>query len=80
MIQAFNTKPASADLEKICLTWYRRPPKRMDAEFAMQDDRGNITPLKLQGPEIEGFWRRSIQRGPGWILNPSTPPLCDDFL
>lgn len=56
MIQSFFKTPMSGDLQKICTHWFRRPPKTMQAELAIRDDRFNITQLKLKALAIQGFW------------------------
>jgi hypothetical protein len=56
MARSFYQKPASGDLQEICTQWYRRPPKAMQAELAIRDDRFNIAQLKLKAFAIQGFW------------------------
>ena len=56
VIGDFSTKHANTDLANICLYWYKRPPKRVAETLDMQDDLGNVTRLKLHGPEITGVW------------------------
>jgi Protein of unknown function (DUF2026) len=56
MIKTFGEEPASGDLVNLCLHWYRRPPRRIDSTFDIEDDLGNIALLKLHGPDVAGFW------------------------
>lgn len=56
MIRNFFKTPMSGDLREICTQWYRRPPKTMQAELTIRDDRFNITQLKLKALAIRGFW------------------------
>jgi Protein of unknown function (DUF2026) len=56
MIETFFRTPTSGDLRKICNTWYRRPPKKMDMELMIRDDRGEITRLRRRDAGIRGSW------------------------
>jgi hypothetical protein len=56
MIETFCRTPISSDLQTICTRWYRRPPKKMDTEMLIRDDRGEVTKLKRRDIEIRGFW------------------------
>jgi hypothetical protein len=56
MIRSFFKAPMTGDLQDICTQWYRRPPKTMQAELAIRDDRFNIMQLKLRSLPIQGFW------------------------
>ena len=56
MLANFNARPASTDLANICVSRYKRPPKRINETFDIQDDLDKITKLKLNGPELSGVW------------------------
>lgn len=43
------------DLMKICLAWFRRPPKPLK-NLAMQDSHGQTKTLIMRAPSIEGVW------------------------
>jgi hypothetical protein len=49
-------RPANTDLMKVCLEWYRRPPKSLPSNIGMRDDLGNIFKLELHGPRVTGVW------------------------
>jgi hypothetical protein len=55
LFQAFAGRPASVDLLQVCLAWYVRPPKPLP-QMAMRNDLGEVFPLKLNGPAIDGIW------------------------
>jgi hypothetical protein len=55
LFQAFAARPGSVDLLHVCLTWYTRPPKPLP-RMAMHDDIGEVYPLNLKGPAIDGIW------------------------
>jgi len=56
MVQTFNRTPLSGDLRTICSAWYRRPPKKMETELLISDDRGEVTKLIRTDIGIMGFW------------------------
>ena len=58
MVETFYRTPLSADLQTICSTWYRRPPKQMDTELLIRDDRREVTKLKRRDIGIRGFGSR----------------------
>jgi hypothetical protein len=55
MQKSFMEKPGHSDLSNVCACWYKRPPAHMDEQFAMGSDQGE-TIMKLQGPDVIGFW------------------------
>ena len=56
MVKSFHRTPVAGDLQEICNSWYRRPPKKMTAELSIQDDLARIKRLRLKSMEIKGFW------------------------
>jgi hypothetical protein len=52
---AFAARAGSVDLLNVCLAWYTRPPKPLP-KMAMQNDLGEVHPLKLKAPAISGTW------------------------
>lgn len=44
-----------ADLMKVCLAWFRRPPKPLKA-IAMADSQGPTKRLVVRAPSIDGVW------------------------
>jgi hypothetical protein len=55
MEQTFRM-PIADDLRKVCTTWYQRPPKKIDTEFFINDNRGKVITLKRKDIGIRGFW------------------------
>jgi hypothetical protein len=55
-VEAFYRTPLAGDLQAICGKWYRRPPKKMDSELLISDNRGEVTKLKRKDIGIRGFW------------------------
>lgn len=55
LFQAFAGRPVSVDLLNVCLAWYTRPPKSLP-QMSIQNDLGEVYPLKLKGPAIDGIW------------------------
>ena len=43
------------DLRHVCLTWYRRPPKALNA-ISLADSHGPTKQLILRAPSIDGVW------------------------
>lgn len=56
MIQSFYRMHLAGDLQAVCSTWYRRPPKKMDTELLIRDDQGQVTKLKRRDIAIRGLW------------------------
>lgn len=56
MVQSFYRSPISSDLRDISSRWYRLPPKKMDSEFAIHDDKDHVTYLRREDIGIRGFW------------------------
>jgi hypothetical protein len=51
-----HRKPMAGDLQTVCSTWYQRPPKKMDTEFYIKDNRGKVMTLRRKDIGISGFW------------------------
>jgi hypothetical protein len=49
-------KAMYSDLVEICVTWYTKPPKRINPQLTITDDLGNLKDLKLGGISIGGKW------------------------
>ena len=56
MIKTFMARPMLGDLLHVCTTWYQRPPKKMQSEFQIRDDRGKVTTLRRKDIGIKGLW------------------------
>jgi hypothetical protein len=51
-----HRKPMARDLQTVCSTWYQRPPKKMDTEFYIKDNRAKVMTLRRKDIGISGFW------------------------
>ena len=49
-------RPLARDLHTISATWFRRPPKSIDSEFAIRDNHGKVIVKKRKDIGIRGFW------------------------
>jgi hypothetical protein len=56
MTQSFYHSPMPGDLQAICNSWYRRPPKKMNTEQPIEDGLGRVISLKRENIGIRGFW------------------------
>lgn len=54
--ETFLRVPASRDLERICLHWYRKPPLEIDSTMVMQDNTGAVTRIHLAEMRVGGAW------------------------
>lgn len=48
--------PAIADLANICLSWFKRPPKKIQQSLTMINDLGELTKIELTPLSIVGAW------------------------
>lgn len=46
----------SVDLINVCMAWYRKPPKPISRQFAMQGDKGNVVNMTLSNINLIGAW------------------------
>lgn len=51
-----SSKMAYSDLENVCASWYKKPPKRMLNPLKIGDEKGRIKDLKLEGKSLVGAW------------------------
>ncbi|MFX5464686.1 DUF2026 family protein [Acinetobacter baumannii] len=49
-------KKALTNLSQLCLEWFRKPPKAMPDDLALQGADGEVSRIKLQATAIEGVW------------------------
>lgn len=56
LFRSFFQKPAGADLVRVCMQWFRRPPKAMPETLSMTNDLGEITQMKLKKCLVTGAW------------------------
>jgi len=56
LLQQFMNKAALSNLSQVCLEWYRKPPKELDADLLMQAAEGPGTSIKLSRLQVVGVW------------------------
>lgn len=56
LLQQFMAKKALTNLSQLCLEWFRKPPKAMPDDLALQGADGEVSRIKLQATAIEGVW------------------------
>lgn len=56
LLQQFMAKKALTNLSQLCLEWFRKPPKVMPDDLALQGADGEVSRIKLQATAIEGVW------------------------
>ena len=56
MLQQFMAKKALTNLSEVCLDWYRKPPRSMPDDLALQGAEGEISRIKLIGTAVDGVW------------------------
>ena len=49
-------KKALTNLSQLCLEWFRKPPKAMPDDLALQGSDGEVSRIKLQATAIDGVW------------------------
>jgi hypothetical protein len=49
----FTDEPVYSDLSNVCIRWYRRPPAHVNEQFAVCDEQGKTTLMKLQGTLLD---------------------------
>ena len=49
-------RPLAGDLHTISAAWFRRPPKSIGSEFAIQDNRGKVVIKKRKDIGVKGLW------------------------
>lgn len=56
LLDRFRATPAPSDLSNICLKWFQKPPKTTPQTFAMTNDLGEVTEMKLSPLRLSGGW------------------------
>lgn len=50
------SKPLAVDLHNISAEWFCKPPKKIDSELSIRDNRGKVITKKRKDTGIQGFW------------------------
>ena len=56
LLQQFMAKKALTNLSQLCQEWFRKPPKAMPDDLALQGADGEISRISLQPTAIDGVW------------------------
>lgn len=56
LLQQFMAKKALTNLSQLCLEWFRKPPKAMPDDLALQAADGEVSRIRLQLTSIDGVW------------------------
>jgi hypothetical protein len=56
MMARFFSSHAARDLGEVCMTWFTKPPKRINEKMKMSNDLGKITSMLLTDIEVSGAW------------------------
>lgn len=56
LLQQFMAKKALTNLSQLCLEWFRKPPKAMPDDLALQGADGEVSRIQLQAMRIDGVW------------------------
>jgi hypothetical protein len=56
LLEQFMAKKALTNLSQVCIEWYRKPPKAMPDDLALQGQEGEISRIKLIATAIDGVW------------------------
>ncbi len=56
LLQQFMAKKALTNLSQLCLEWFRKPPKAMPDDLALQGADGEVSRIRIQPTAIEGVW------------------------
>lgn len=56
MLQSFMQKNSNKDLLKVCMTWYKKPPKPIPQVLGLQSDDGKSVNMNLCKVELTGAW------------------------
>lgn len=56
VVQDFYNNHFASDLLNICALWYKKPPKNIERQCAVQGDNGSVVNLTLSGLSLIGSW------------------------
>lgn len=56
LLQQFMGKPALTNLSQVCIEWFRKPPKTMPDDLALQGEEGQISRVQLNQMAVNGVW------------------------
>ena len=56
LLQQFMAKKALTNLSQVCMEWYRKPPKAMPDDLALQGGDGEVSRIRLNPVAIDGVW------------------------
>lgn len=56
LLQQFMGKKALTNLSQVCIDWYRKPPKALPDDLALQGEEGEVSRIRLIPTAIDGVW------------------------
>lgn len=56
LLQQFIAKKALGNLSQVCQDWFRKPPKVMPDDLALQGAEGEISRIRLTPMPVDGVW------------------------
>ncbi|MFL9927485.1 DUF2026 family protein [Herbaspirillum lusitanum] len=56
LLQRFLADKALSNLSKVCIEWYRKPPKTMEENMALQNEEGEVSRISFIPTGINGVW------------------------
>lgn len=56
LLQQFMGKAALSNLSRVCLEWYRKPPKPLTDDLVMRNAQDESTSIHLSRLQIDGAW------------------------
>jgi hypothetical protein len=56
LLQQFMAKKALANLSQVCVDWYRKPPKALPDDLALQGAEGEVSRIRIVPMAIDGVW------------------------
>lgn len=56
LLQQFMGKKALGNLSQICTEWFRKPPKAMPDDLALQGAEGEVSRIRLNALPVDGVW------------------------
>ena len=56
LMKGFTAKPAYADLVRVCVQWYARPPKKIAPNIRIEDQDGRAQEVSLSDIRLSGAW------------------------
>lgn len=56
LMQQFMGKAALSNLSRVCIDWYRKPPKELERDLVMKNAEGEGSSIRLSRLQVSGAW------------------------